>query len=55
MLFSPIQVLEDVIEYEETADGLVKKHLDQILLNGNNVCLLVPGSSGPEEEGSRRL
>ncbi len=52
-LFSSLlrpQVLEDVIEYEETPDGVVKKNLDQILLNGNNVCLLVPGSNGPEEE-----
>lgn len=42
-------MLEDVIEYEETSDGMVKKNLNQILLNGNNICLLVPGSNGPEE------
>ena len=45
-----VKVLEDVIEYEETQDGVLKKKLDQILLNGNNVCLLIPGSNGPEEE-----
>lgn len=41
-------VLDDVIEYEETVDGRVKHKRDQILLNGNNVCLLIPGSDGPE-------
>ncbi|GJQ14689.1 hypothetical protein GpartN1_g7016.t1 [Galdieria partita] len=42
-------VLEDVSEYEWTSEGLIRKHLDQILLNGNNICVLVPGGSGPEE------
>lgn len=42
-------VLEDVTEYEDTPDGVVKKKLDQILLNGNNVCMLVPGSDGPDD------
>lgn len=37
-----------MIEYEETADGVIKKELNQILLNGNNICLLVPGSDGPD-------
>ena len=36
-------VLEDVTEYEITADGKRITKLDQILLNGNNVALLVPG------------
>mmetsp|Transcript_12830 Transcript_12830/g.15533 ORF Transcript_12830/g.15533 Transcript_12830/m.15533 type:complete len:89 (-) Transcript_12830:1064-1330(-) len=36
-------VLDDVTEYEVTPRGREKNHLDQILLNGNNVCLLVPG------------
>jgi len=40
-------VLEDVIEYEITADGTKTTKLDQILLNGNNICLLVPGGEGP--------
>lgn len=41
-------VLEDVTEYETTPDGKRKTHVEQVLLNGNNVVLLVPGSS-PEE------
>eukprot|EP01125_Pyxidicula_operculata_P015948 TRINITY_DN5443_c1_g3_i1.p1 TRINITY_DN5443_c1_g3~~TRINITY_DN5443_c1_g3_i1.p1 ORF type:complete len:107 (+),score=16.33 TRINITY_DN5443_c1_g3_i1:316-636(+) len=41
-------VLDDVTEYETSADGTVTQtKLDQILLNGNNVCLLVPGGEGP--------
>lgn len=36
-------VLEDVIEYEITAEGTRETHLEQILLNGNNIALLVPG------------
>lgn len=43
-------VLDDVTEYEQTEDGLQKRKLDQILLNGNNVCMLVPGSNGPSED-----
>lgn len=41
-------VLEDVIEYEMTPEGRVAHRLDQILLNGNNICILVPGKS-PED------
>ena len=41
-------VLEDVTEYEITADGKRITKLDQILLNGNNVALLVPGGD-PEQ------
>jgi len=42
-------VLEDVTEYETTPEGIKKiAKLDQILLNGNNICLLVPGGEGPE-------
>uniref|UniRef100_A0A6B2LTU4 U6 snRNA-associated Sm-like protein LSm5 n=1 Tax=Arcella intermedia TaxID=1963864 RepID=A0A6B2LTU4_9EUKA len=41
-------VLEDVTEFETSADGrITETKLDQILLNGNNVCLLVPGGEGP--------
>jgi len=41
-------VLEDVTEYEMTANGRVATGtLDQILLNGNNIAMLVPGG-GPE-------
>lgn len=36
-------VLEDVIEYEITPEGKQETRLSQILLNGNNIALLVPG------------
>ncbi|PXF49862.1 U6 snRNA-associated Sm-like protein LSm5 [Gracilariopsis chorda] len=42
-------ILEDVTEYEYSAEGTSKKQLEKILLNGSNVCLLVPGSEGPEK------
>ena len=42
-------VLEDVTEYEIMSDGTRKLHkLDSILLNGKDVCLLIPGGSGPQ-------
>jgi len=41
-------VLEDVTEYEMTIEGRRSTKLDQILLNGNNICMLVPGSDGPD-------
>lgn len=42
-------VLDDVTEIEVAADGSRKTtQLDSILLNGNNIAVLVPGSS-PEE------
>ncbi|ORY46126.1 LSM-domain-containing protein [Rhizoclosmatium globosum] len=40
-------VLEDVTEYETTPEGRVATKLDQILLNGNNICMLIPGGEGP--------
>ncbi|KAI8837644.1 Sm-like ribonucleoprotein [Chytriomyces cf. hyalinus JEL632] len=40
-------VLEDVTEYETTSEGKVATKLDQILLNGTNICMLIPGGSGP--------
>jgi len=40
-------VLEDVTEYETTPQGKKTTKLNQTLLNGNNICMLVPGSSGP--------
>jgi len=40
---SGLQVLEDVTEYETSADGVTETQLEQILLNGNNIALLVPG------------
>eukprot|EP00274_Cyanoptyche_gloeocystis_P000769 CAMPEP_0196656992 /NCGR_PEP_ID=MMETSP1086-20130531/21022_1 /TAXON_ID=77921 /ORGANISM="Cyanoptyche gloeocystis , Strain SAG4.97" /LENGTH=63 /DNA_ID=CAMNT_0041989957 /DNA_START=110 /DNA_END=301 /DNA_ORIENTATION=- len=43
-------VLEDVTEIEHTPEGGKRiTKLDQILLNGNNICLLVPGAEPPEE------
>lgn len=36
-------VLQDVTEYEQTPNGLQEQKIDQILLNGTNVCLMVPG------------
>ncbi|KAK9471290.1 uncharacterized protein V1510DRAFT_420590 [Dipodascopsis tothii] len=39
-------VLEDVVEY----DGLGNEtSLPKILLNGNNICMLIPGGEGPAE------
>uniref|UniRef100_A0A7S1ERV8 U6 snRNA-associated Sm-like protein LSm5 n=1 Tax=Timspurckia oligopyrenoides TaxID=708627 RepID=A0A7S1ERV8_9RHOD len=40
-------VLEDVTEFESTMEGVLVNKLDQIFLNGNNVCMLLPGSEGP--------
>ncbi|KAJ1459225.1 Sm-like protein LSm5 [Pelagophyceae sp. CCMP2097] len=36
-------VLDDATEYCTTSEGRTKTQLDQILLNGNNVCIMVPG------------
>lgn len=41
-------VLEDVTEFERTTEGYEKTSLKQILLNGNNIAMLVPGGEGPE-------
>eukprot|EP00753_Platysulcus_tardus_P001806 PLAT11557.2.p3 GENE.PLAT11557.2~~PLAT11557.2.p3 ORF type:complete len:107 (-),score=39.68 PLAT11557.2:156-476(-) len=44
-------VLDDVIEYEATPTGLVKcAELPEILLNGNNVCMMVPGGNPEDAE-----
>ena len=46
-------ILEDVSEYTPAADGSKAVHkIDQMLLNGNNVAALVPGSS-PEDAAER--
>ncbi|KAA8913512.1 LSM domain-containing protein [Sphaerosporella brunnea] len=37
-------VLEDVTEYEPTGE---QNRLSKILLNGNNICMLIPGGDGP--------
>ena len=42
-------VLEDVTEFENTSEGRRITKLDQILLNGNNITMLVPGSEGPTD------
>lgn len=36
-------VLEQVEAYESTTEGTRVTKLDQILLNGNNIAILVPG------------
>ncbi|KAH9421825.1 U6 snRNA-associated Sm-like protein LSm5 [Dermatophagoides pteronyssinus] len=41
-------VLEDVTEYENTLEGRRVTKLDQILLNGVNVCMMVPGGEMPD-------
>ena len=41
-------VLEDVTEYESSPEGVKTTQMDQILLNGNNIAVLVPGGR-PED------
>jgi hypothetical protein len=44
-------VLDDAVEYSPEGDGLVKTDLQsEILLNGNQIAVLVPGGSGPPED-----
>ncbi|KAG2179246.1 hypothetical protein INT43_002096, partial [Umbelopsis isabellina] len=33
-------VLEDVTEYQNTPEGYKTNKLEQILLNGNNICMV---------------
>lgn len=40
-------LLDDVTEYESTPEGRKITRLDQILLNGNNIAMLVPGGEMP--------
>ena len=40
-------VLEDVVEYKSTPDGYVSSEKEQMLLNGNHICMLIPGGEGP--------
>ncbi|ODN05152.1 U6 snRNA-associated Sm-like protein LSm5 [Orchesella cincta] len=42
-------VLEDVTEYEQTTEGRRITKLEQILLNGNNITMLVPGGDMPSD------
>jgi len=37
-------VLEDVTEFDYTGS---QTKLPKILLNGNNICMLIPGGEGP--------
>ncbi|XP_021963004.1 U6 snRNA-associated Sm-like protein LSm5 [Folsomia candida] len=41
-------VLEDVTEYEQTTEGRRITKLEQILLNGNNITMLIPGGEMPD-------
>jgi len=43
-------VLDDVTEYELTPDGKRATRLDQILLNGNNIAILVPGGAPDDDQ-----
>lgn len=43
-------VLEDVTEIEVTPEGKRTHKLDQILLNGNNIAVLVPGGKPDDLE-----
>lgn len=36
-------VLEDVTEYYTDSEGSHVAHIKQMLLNGNNICMLIPG------------
>ncbi|KJR80754.1 U6 snRNA-associated Sm-like protein LSm5 [Sporothrix schenckii 1099-18] len=44
VLFLPDMVLEDVTEFDYSGE---QTKLAKILLNGNNICMLVPGGEGP--------
>ncbi|PAA62333.1 hypothetical protein BOX15_Mlig006232g3, partial [Macrostomum lignano] len=41
-------VLEDVVVYEISSQGKKVTRLEQILLNGNNIALMIPGGEGPD-------
>lgn len=43
-------VLDDVVEYEFVGGIRREIHLDQILLNGAHICLLVPGGDPSSSE-----
>ncbi|KAK9388488.1 hypothetical protein V1515DRAFT_597024 [Lipomyces mesembrius] len=42
-------VLEDVTEYDNLGN---QTHLEKILLNGNNICMLIPGGEPGGEAGT---
>lgn len=44
-------MLEDAVEYSPDGEGLVKTELQsELLLNGNQIAVLVPGGSGPPDD-----
>lgn len=50
------QVLDDVTEYVRATDGsgeVEQIARETVLLNGNNVCMLAPGSRGPAAKAAR--
>lgn len=50
------QVLDDVTEYTRATDGsgeVEQIARETVLLNGNNVCMLAPGSRGPAAKAAR--
>lgn len=49
-------VLDDVTEYARATDGsgeVEQIARETVLLNGNNVCMLAPGSRGPAAKAAR--
>ncbi|KAK1860160.1 hypothetical protein I4F81_002749 [Pyropia yezoensis] len=49
-------VLDDVTEYTRATDGsgeVEQIARETVLLNGNNVCMLAPGSRGPAAKAAR--
>ncbi|KAL8694959.1 MAG: hypothetical protein Q9224_003472, partial [Gallowayella concinna] len=43
-------VLEDVTEFDYSGSHI---KLPKILLNGNNICMLIPGGEGPEASAAQ--
>ncbi|RKP09062.1 LSM-domain-containing protein [Thamnocephalis sphaerospora] len=42
-------LLRDVTEYDTDADGEVRTNkVERLLLNGNNICMLIPGGERPQ-------
>ncbi|KAI8055242.1 LSM-domain-containing protein [Syncephalis plumigaleata] len=42
-------LLRDVTEFDIAVDGERRtQKLERLLLNGNNICMLIPGGSGPQ-------
>ncbi|KAH0838232.1 hypothetical protein J3R83DRAFT_6487, partial [Lanmaoa asiatica] len=45
---SELLKLASILFSETTPQGRKKTQLAQTLLNGNNICMLIPGSAGPD-------